>query len=226
MTLTKDDVFSIFENYKKQNGKPFVLEILGTPNSGKTNALEALEKILKRSGIKHKIIYEAANKCKIKDKLSPEFNIWTLSETIKQLLEVQNGNYEIVICERGIIDALCWGELHYKKKKIKKEELEVITKYVLLNRFANFFNCFFILKCDSEASIARENLEGLLDVHGTIVNYEIIEEYNNALANVSKKYGNTFGIVKSLDTSRLSQTDINKWLFSSIIEIITNQNHN
>ena len=87
MSYTKTSICTLFENFRKANSIPFIIEVLGTPNSGKTSAIQTFEKVLKRSNVKYKIIYEGASRCKIKDKLSPNFNFWTLSDTMKLLLE-------------------------------------------------------------------------------------------------------------------------------------------
>lgn len=202
------------------NKTPFVVEVLGTPNSGKSSAIQTFEKILKRNGIKYRIIYEAATRCKIKNKLSPDFNIWTLNETIKQLLEVYSGNYDIVICERGLLDAICWYELYYQDKSITEEEYRIILNYILLNRFVDRINCCYIMKCSVDVSLNRENLSGLLDTTGTIINDSILTKYNFALERIQKLYSEHFEKVMELNTSELSQTEINKMFVSAILEHI------
>lgn len=212
----------LINQYKANNKTPFVVEVSGTPNSGKTSAIQTFEKVLKRSGIKYKIIYEAAAKCKIKNKLSPDFNIWTLNETIKQLLEAYLGNYDIVICERGLLDAICWYELYYQDKLITEEEYRTLLNYILLNRFVNCISCCYIMKCNVEVSLNRENLSGLLDTTGTIINDPVLTKYNSALERVQKLYSEHFKKVMELDTSELSQSDINRTFVSSILEHIKN----
>ena len=220
MGITKEYITLLLSNYKKTNTLPFMVEVLGTPNSGKTSAIQTFEKVLKRNGVKYKIIYEAASKCRIKDKLSHDFNIWTLSETIKQLVEAVSTNYEIVICERGLLDAICWYELYYAQGKITKEEHQKFLDYILLSRFTQKIDCCYIIKCGIMTAIERENLSGLLDVSGTIINEKVLSEYNSALQIATKLYGNRFNKIIELDTSDLSQTEINKHFVSSLFNCI------
>ncbi len=220
MIITKEYMHSLINKYKTKNNIPFVIEVLGTPNAGKTSAIQTFEKVLKRNEVNYKIIYEAASKCKIKNKLSIDFNIWTLSETIKQLLEACSGNYNIVICERGILDAMCWFDLYYHDKQINKEEYRKLLDYALLNHFINRINFCYNMKCSIETSLERENLSSLLDVSGTIINKEVLSKYNVSLENITQQYGNYFDKLVCLDTSLLSQTEINHQFISTILEYI------
>lgn len=228
MSITKEHMSLLLKQYKTKNTVPFIIEVLGTPNAGKTSAIQTFEKILKRNGVKHKIIYEAASRCKIKNKLSPDFNLWTLSETIKQLLEVYSGNYDIVICERGLLDTICWCELYYQDNIISKDEHQKLLDYILLNRFISHIGCCYIMECSVEASLERENLSGLLDVTGTIVNEVVLSKYNTSLERAKQLYSKYFKMLMTLDTSILSQSEINKSFISSILGYIetlcTNKN--
>ncbi len=218
--VSKEDLTILLSQYKKDHMTPFIIEVLGTPNSGKTTAIQAFEKVLKRNDIKHKVIYEAAGRCKLKKKLSLEFNLWTLSETVKQLLEAYSGNYDIVICERGLLDFLCWCGLYYQEKEITEEEYHAICNYALLTRFVKHINCCYIMECSIEAALKRENLSGLLDITGTVVNESVIPKYNLSLTKTVKQYGKNFPKVMKLDTSELLQTDTNKLFVSSVLDYI------
>lgn len=220
MKITKEYMSQLISQYKMNNTTPFVIEVLGTPNSGKTSAIQTFEKILKRNGLKYKIIYEAATKCKIKDKLSPDFNIWTLNETIKRLIEAYTGNYDIVICERGLLDAICWYELYYQDGLITENEYHTLLNYILMKRFVKRINCCYVMECSVEVSLDRENLADLLEVTGTIINEDILTKYNSALKNVLTSYGQHFEKIVELDTSDLSQVEISRNFVSSMLSCI------
>lgn len=217
MKFNKEQISKIFDNYAKKIESPFIVEVLGTPNSGKTTAIQTFEKILKRSNIKYKIIYEVAGRCKIKDKLSPDFNIWTMTETVKKLLEIFNSNYDIVICERGLLDTICWCDLFLREEKISQNEYDAIVNFILLNRFTKNICYSYIMKCSVEASLKRENLDDLLDVKGSIVNEAVLNKYNNSLENVCEKYACCFKKIEEIDTSYITQTDINKLFANSML---------
>lgn len=220
MKYNREQISKIFNNYAKEKKVPFIIEVLGTPNSGKTTAIQTFEKILKRNNIKYKIIYEVAGRCKIKNKLSPDFNLWTMTETMKQLLEIFNSNYDIVICERGLLDTICWCDLFLKENKILKDEYDSIVNFVLLNRFTKNICYSYIIKCSVDASMKRENLDDLLDIKGSIVNETILKKYNDSLEYVSKKYVSNFQKIEEMDTSNMTQIEINKSFVNSIFNYL------
>lgn len=222
MKYTREYITKLISDYKSCYNMPFVVEVCGTPNSGKTSAIQTFEKVLKRNGIKYKVIYEAATKCKIKDKLSIDFNLWTLSETLKQLLESFHGNYDIIICERGLLDTICWCNLYLQDDLITQQEFQVLLDYMLLPRFIDRIQCYYAMKCSVEVSMDRENLSGLLDSTGSIINATVLNKYNTSLERVVKIYREQFNKIIELDTSDLSQTDINRTFVSSILGYMYN----
>ena len=74
--------------------------------------------------------------------------------------------------------------------------------------------------CSIKTSMARENLSGLLDVSGTIINTEVLSKYNLSLKNTMQIYGNFFKKIEYLDTSSLSQSEIDRQFISTILGYI------
>lgn len=220
MNISKNQMIQLIDVYKSQKKSPFVIEILGTPNSGKTTALQTFEKLLQRNNIKCKIIYEAAGRCKIKNKFSPEFNLWTLNETIKRLLEAYTENYDIIVCERGLLDTLCWFNIYYQDKLIKKQEYDKIVEYTLLKGLVNRIDYGLIVSCSVETSLYREHLSDVMETTGTIVNEVVLTKYNSSLKEVKKEFNKYFENLIDIDTTELSQPEINKIVISKIFELM------
>lgn len=220
MNIAKSQIVQLIDIYKLQKRTPFVVEVLGTPNSGKTTAIQTFEKIAKHYNIKCKIIYEAAARCRIKNKLSPEFNLWTLNETVKQLLEAYTGNYDIIVCERGLLDTICWCNLYYQENLMSIEEYHKIVDYILLKRLINKVNCVYIMKCSVETSLCRENLSGILEVKGTIVNEMVLTKYNASLERVENEFRKHFEKIVTVDTTKLAQPEINRMFLLEVFESV------
>ena len=131
----KKDLPRLFKAYKQHFNKTLVIEISGTPNSGKSSVIKSIEKMMIRSNICHSVIQESALKCKIQDKLSEDFNIWTACETICSLVHSLNHHKDVIILERGIFDALCWCEFHFRRNNLNCAEKNIFNSVLTMDRF-------------------------------------------------------------------------------------------
>ncbi len=91
--------------------RPIVIEFCGTPKSGKTSCINSLVLFLKRNHFRVKVLTERASICPIKNKFDPNFNIWTGCQALSELARIMSNDskeYDIVIMDRGLFDAVCW----------------------------------------------------------------------------------------------------------------------
>lgn len=221
--MQKEYVARILKKYRTDHMHPFVIEVLGTPNAGKTPAIKYFEELIKQSDVNYRVIYEVGKKCKVKEKLSPEFNMWTLNETISNLLDAYTSACDIIICERGLMDAICWFLLYYQNNMLNEEEFHVLHEYITLKRLTKYEDCCFVMKCGVETSLNREYKRGLMNGPGRIVNSTILHKYNSALDQVIKRYGHQFKKVLTLDTSSKLLDEANSAFVSIIIDYLETQ---
>lgn len=52
----------MLDAYKSKYTTPLLIEVMGTPNAGKTSAIKSLYGLLKRSGVSCRTIFEAAQR--------------------------------------------------------------------------------------------------------------------------------------------------------------------
>ena len=131
--------------------RPIIIEFCGSPKAGKTSSITALNIFLKRNGFKTTILTERASICPISDKESPVFNVWTCSATINEINEkmdeantASEGNLDIILCDRGIFDALCWFRWLKSRDKMSEEEYDVLTQFAMLNRWQKNIDLVYI----------------------------------------------------------------------------------
>ena len=223
MIMQEVRLAQILQKYKACHAHPFVLEVLGTPNAGKTPAINNFKAILDKAHLSHRIVYEVGNICKIEEKLSPEFNLWTLNETISQLMDAYTSNCDIIICERGLMDALCWFMLYFQSDMLGEEEFHILHDYITLNRLRKYEDCCFIMKCSVETSLKREQKRATQNHTGRIVNTTILQKYNYALDQVIEQYGNQFRNVIMLDTTQQSVDLANSMFVTTVLEYLEAQ---
>ena len=130
------------------NKEPLIIELSGTPNSGKTSLIEEIDGAFRRYDIKCKVICESAKYCKISNKKIPQYNYWTALETIQRIISVIDQGYKIILCDRGIFDAITWMKFYYNNKLIKKDDFDSTIKFYSLNIWRQFIQYVILITCD------------------------------------------------------------------------------
>ena len=212
----------IKESFPHLNNGPILIEISGTPNSGKTSALNSFDTLLRRNSINNvKIIFESAQKCPIKNKFSDRFNIWTLNATLNSIIESVDQSYDYIICERGLFDALCWMNLYNKEGLLTKKQFHSLLGYLRNFEWASIFRYVFIAECSIEAAISREENIDFIKKVGSIVNPVVLEKYNNAIKTTIHQLSSNHIHYTKLDTTSLCQKKSSMAIISSIAKFIS-----
>lgn len=198
-------LIELIKNCKSKKVSPIIIEFDGTPNSGKTTIAEETFKVLNNL-FKCSYITERAINCKINDKLSPQFNFVTGTQTVIKIIEeIECGN-QIIVCERGLLDAIFWMDFHYANNKISNKSNQLMTDFYLSEEFINYKVFSIVMQCNSSATINREKIVNKYITNKRIVNKHVIDMYNVSIEECYAKYKHFFKAVK-IDTSSLSIQD-------------------
>lgn len=192
--------------------RPIVIEFCGSPKSGKTSSITSLNIFLKRNGFKTTILTERASVCPILDKESPTFNVWTCTSTINEInAEISKTNLadgtgpDIIICDRGIFDALCWFRWLKTRNRMDSDEYRILTEFALLNRWQRNIDLVYVFVANPEESIRREYANLLTDKRGSIMREDILAEYRQAIADTFHEYQQAFRATSIIDTTNQEQ---------------------
>lgn len=195
--------------------RPIIIEFCGSPKAGKTSSITALNIFLKRNGFKTTILTERASICPISDKESPVFNVWTCSATINEINEkmdeantTSEGNLDIILCDRGIFDALCWFRWLKSRDKMSEEEYDVLTQFAMLNRWQKNIDLVYIFLTTPEESIRREYANLLTNKRGSIMKEDILEQYKKSVEETLHEYESAFRATCVQDTTDREQNDV------------------
>ncbi|MBU1344048.1 MAG: deoxynucleoside kinase [Proteobacteria bacterium] len=182
--------------------RPLIVEFSGLPKSGKTTVINSLSLFLRRNGIPAAVLSERASTCPIKNKLHPDFNIWTANMTLSQLLALkQSSQFFVILIDRGIYDSLIWMNLLNNLGKLKSEELKIFETYYLLDRFRKSIDLVIYMECSIEKSLEREFKDLLTDKEGSIMNKAFLTDFLSASKQSYRKYSDHFSQIISIDTS-------------------------
>lgn len=191
------------------NMRPYFVEVLGTPEAGKTTTIKEVISSLNSKGYNVKYIQESAEIVPIDfPKGSIEAHIWMRLHTAQEILLSSFSNSDIIIADRGILDTMFWNNLFFKQGKLAEEQL---------NTFNNFFNNLgfmpdfvIILSTSPEEALLRRGGEG------RIVTKKFIENFNANLKSFSEKQ---ITIPKlEIDTSNMSVETVSRQVENAILQ--------
>jgi predicted NUDIX family phosphoesterase len=193
---------------EREQRRPLLIEFCGSPKSGKSTTITSLNLFLKRNGFKTVVLTERASICPIGNKTHPFFNIWTMSSAVAEIvmhLDMGVGNVDIIISDRGIFDALCWFEWlnknpNDKSKYFDNKAYEEIQKFIFMDIWHDYLDLIYIFTVEPETSIKREYSNLLTEKRGTIMTEPVLTGFNNAVKNVTEKFGEKFRNIQLIKT--------------------------
>lgn len=200
--MNRSQTLKLISNLSDNNDKlPMIIELAGTPNSGKTTIINELDTVFRRYNINSKVICESARYCKITNKKSPQFNYWTALETIQRIISMIDQGYKIIICDRGIFDAITWMNFYLNNKLISKKDFDTTINFYMLNEWRQYVHCVVAITCDPQISINRDIDYKEFEVYGSIVNPQILPQINKAIIETIEDYKKHFNKLMYFDTS-------------------------
>lgn len=204
--------------------RPIIIEFCGTPKSGKTTCINALNIFLKRNGFKTYLLAERASVCPITDKHNPRFNLWTVCAAIAETLYVcteKNKELDVIILDRGIFDALCWFEWLYSEERLNKEDFISISNFLTKNSCIPTLDIVYIFDVNSEESMKREYANLLTNKNGSIMNKKTLCAFSESIQRTIEKFNTSFSKIKEINTTEKSPNDVNYEVTSETLSIIS-----
>lgn len=186
ITITKTDMQQKTEKIRRnlekinsrinENTPPIFVELLGTPKSGKTTLLRSLTRLFNNSGMQISSRRETAEYNPVA-KDSKQYDLWMVLELFKNLLDdISNGQGNIIVYDRGIIDRLTWLENAVQNGMMTKGDLEKIKGLYDLESIKNGYRPISLgFLTSPELSIQRKGSVG------RYVNLESLTAYNRTL---------------------------------------------
>ena len=193
--------------------RPIVIEFSGSPKAGKTSCINSLELFLKRNDFSVEIIHERAGICRVANKHSPMFNIWTSCTSIAGMVDVlerKDIDCDVLILDRGIFDACCWFNWLTEKKFMEKGQRNIVETFLTMDDFVNRIDIVFAFYVRPEISIEREYANLLTDKQGSIMNQNVLSEYFEQIKKTVAEKRNRFHKIFEIDTSARNQDEVGK----------------
>lgn len=159
--------------------RPFMVELSGTPEAGKTTTINMVANILRNANYKVIILKESAES--LPDDIAKgtfHANMWMHFITQAGLLKAIHSDADVALIDRGIVDSEFYGQKFLKEGGCSQEEYEEFER--------TFLKClkpdlFITLMVSPEESIKRRGGEGRL------VNKEYVRKYNELFLSYFEK---------------------------------------
>lgn len=184
--------------------RPIVVEFCGSPKSGKSTCINSLNLFLRRNNFRTRVLTERASVCPITDKYDPNFNIWTACSAIAELSEILANNskdYDVVILDRGIFDALCWFNWLKENGCLDDSDFHGLESFLFMNKWQRAVDLIYVFTADPDESMKREYANLMTTKPGRIMNFDTLQSYKACIEKTSLKYTEKYQRIENINTT-------------------------
>ena len=190
--------------------RPFFVEFAGTPKSGKSTCIDTIGHFFRRLEFKVLAPTEGASKRTpyyLKNDFVA-FNTWSASYALTHILEGRYGSdqYQIVILDRGLFDALAWFQLLKNEGDVSDDDCSTIQEFLLVDHWRQFVDMIFLFETDPGTSLNREESEKLINEPGRAMNPDFLTKLNEAYDEIERQFGSKFSALHVVNTSNVQGT--------------------
>lgn len=166
-----------------------VVEFFGMPRAGKTEQINKLSAYLTNKGIKHLIITdrEIEKDVNIPLEAAFEYNIVFFNKILEKLLSAKHkGEYDVVILDRGFLDAEVWFNIEHKQNNLSDYEKEIANKYI--EALKRYIDIGIFMVVDPTITIKRHENKGEIGKADDYVLKNYIEGLHKEYLNLRDKF--------------------------------------
>jgi predicted NUDIX family phosphoesterase/thymidylate kinase len=202
--------------------RPIVIEFCGSPKAGKSSCISSLAMFLRRNEFRTIVISERGAVCPIRNKFDPNFNIWAGCSGLVQFSEIianHSKYYDVVIMDRGFFDAICWFHWQRRLQKLNEKHYRKFVEFFLSPRWISKISLLYVFKVQPQISLRREHANLLTIKRGSIMNEDVLADFNTAIDECISEHGVHFSKkIRSIDTSEISQDMVSYTVTKDILE--------
>lgn len=201
--------------------RPLVIELTGTPSSGKTSVITALTRFFKRNGWRALNPLEGAEATKLISRGDPRYNLRTFSYILDILLERTSAHdFELVFLDRGLYDFYCWARRWFKEGRWSEETCRLNQQFALQPKLSSLIDLAIFATCRPDVAMAREKGWALTAITGETTNPDtitrLIQIWQECYAQLRKEERP----VQMIDTTVLPPDQVGQKILELILETI------
>ncbi|MDA2922407.1 hypothetical protein MYX07_04040 [Patescibacteria group bacterium AH-259-L07] len=185
--------------------RPFVIEITGTPVTGKTSIRDALTRFFIRAGWRVNNPAEGAEITKKIPRTTHLYNIRTGIYALSELLDnIYSLDFDLLLFDRAIYDAFCWQEYWLRKKVISNVVADAAQKFFSQPEILKQIDLCFFITCEPKEAMRREAEWAVTEKHSETTNPESIENLITIWQDCYKAFNKSNNPVALLDTTDMN----------------------
>ncbi len=192
----RDEATRLLTILGSQARRAYVVEVTGTPKAGKSTGISMLENFFKDCGFRVHVLRERAALCPLKMKGHFFFNTWTSCTMLAELLEVVDSPCDLVILDRGFLDALIWLELQRRRGQVSEKERRAFEQFMMLDRWRTLVDVTVLMSVKPSEAMQREQRDKLISRAGSLMNLHALAELNTAIASVAKRHAQSLPLIR------------------------------
>lgn len=204
--------------------RPFFVEFTGSPDSGKTTAIDELYKFFKT--LKFRVLrpQEGAEVIQHVPRTTPLYNIRTGQYAVNQLIDYSHGHlYDLVLFDRCVFDAYCWMIYWESKGKLNSKEVKLYQDFFLSRFWVDKLDTAFFVVCDPEEAMKRSKEVSLTDRLGNFTNPQTIKILVERFHQASRKLSPSFPQLKLIDTTNMDKQQMVEYFANEILVAMENK---
>lgn len=194
--------------------RPFIVEVTGSPDSGKTTALKILDSFFRRQqykGNKYRVYkpLEGAEAIRSIPRTSHMYNVATGLYALEILRDQSYSSvFELILFDRCVHDTWCWMEYWLRKKDITQKHADYLKRWFTQDIWRkNIDICFFVM-CDPKIAIERDQKWSLTKKSGSFTNLETVTELYNIFETGYNHFKKRNAPVALIDTTKLNPRQV------------------
>lgn len=201
--------------------RPIVIELTGTPSSGKTSVITALTRFFKRNGWRALNPLEGAEATKLISRGDPRYNLRTFSYILDILLERTSAHdFELIFLDRGVYDFYCWAHRWFKEGKWPEGIRQLNQQFALQPKITSLVDLAVFATCRADVAMAREGDWTLTAITGETTNPDTITKLIQIWQECYEQLKAKECPVQMIDTTTLPPDRVGQKVLEMILEAI------
>lgn len=189
--------------------RPFFIEFTGSPDSGKSTAINNLYHSFKNLGFRVFKPLEGAEAIQHISRSTPLYNIRTALYAITQLIDLSHTHmYDLVLFDRCAFDGYYWMMYWFAKDQITEEEMKHWQETFLSNFWVNNLDAAYFVMCEPAVALERNRMDTLSTRFVDTTNSKNMKILVDRLYLAYNELSPRFSQLKLVDTSAMEKMEM------------------